>query len=346
MPAEVYGLDHLRSWPVVLQQAREISGTAVVAVIGDSWVYNDYITGPIRKALQDDAGDGGIGYIGIGMRHGAPQLGTAIMTRTGEWIDRDNVPEPVGRGIDLADATTLDATAAVSVTADADRMVLHLLKQPGGGTFEYQIDAGPWRRVATDAITDTFATTPIAMPDGRHTLRIEIDDPGGAGVTLFGVDVQRSAGVRVHRIGNNGATSAQYLGIPRPVWLAELRALNPDVVCILLGTNDQTKLRPWEFHDAISAMIERVRAATPAADIVLLSPSDNGNTEPSYPLGMYRDALWAVAAEQQVTFVDPSERIGPFAPAFINGLYTDPYHLSEIGGQVFAGVVLQRALVP
>lgn len=339
--------DPINWWAQLAQIERSATDEqAILAVIGDSWVRNTYITVPITEWLEYVYGDAGDGYVGIGMSHGAPTTNVTY-ARVGTWIDRDNGASPVARGVDIADATSTDTStpAKVTIVGTNNAFVIHYIKQPSGGSFRWRIDAGSWTTVATANATEIYATETISgLSTASHTLEIEVSVAGSSGVTLLGVDCQRTGnGVRVHRLGNGGATAAQYIAADATLWQDGLIALAPTSVVLLLGTNDQAfNVAPATFGASIDTIVGRISAALPLADVILLSPADNGLTGKTYMVTQFRDELKAAARRNNCVFIDTYTPIGSYANGNSRGLYENTSHLNEIGGQVVADAILRR----
>src|SRR4051812_22704600 len=71
MQSDTYGRWFLHAWPECGPRSQKtITATASIVMIGDSWTSRDVISGPLRKTLQAQFGNAGIGYVGIGSNHG------------------------------------------------------------------------------------------------------------------------------------------------------------------------------------------------------------------------------------------------------------------------------------
>lgn len=321
---------------------------AVLAVLGDSWTNNGYITQPLNNWLQTTYGNAGPGYVGIGMNHGSPDNSLAIMVRSGTWTDRDNIDSPVGKGVDIAEANSSDTStpgqAAIS-GAIFNTAIIHFLKQSGGGDFRYRVDGGSWTTVSTSNASDLYSTVSITgLSTATHTMDIQISSAGSSGVTMFGIDLQRTGnGVRLLRIGNSGATAAQYASQNSTLWAAAWTALAPTAVAILLGTNDMSgNVAPSSFGGSIDTLCTRIQAAVPLADVFLLSPADNGLTGKTYTVSQYRDELRNAAVRNSALFIDTYRPIGSYTNGNSRGLYLNTSHLNANGGRVVADMMIRR----
>lgn len=94
---------------------------------------------------------------------------------------------------------------------------------------------------------------------------------------LFGLDVRTAAkGVVVHKPGAAGSSAASGRRGPSLPWRAALGALSPNRVRVLLGPNDQTGSTPTHIFGGYNqTVIDGIRAALLAADILIMMPPEN-----------------------------------------------------------------------
>ncbi len=337
-PLNVYGLANMHRWPDLRALLEDgANRQAIIAVVGDDWILNDRITGPLRIALQDEYGDAGAGYASVDPQH-TPPAGVTI-SRAGIWTDVDQLPTAVG--LDIAHSTAIDIVtpASVTITTTGSVLGIHYLIQPGGGKFRQQLDGRAMGFVDTDTLESSYIAVEFcSLEDKVHTLRIEVGAAGTAGVTLMGFDSQRLVrGVRVHKFGNGGLTAQQLVSVNARNWQRGLGMLHPDVVMVLVGTNDDAQdVSPTAFSASVLTLIDRIRAAVPAADIVLIAPGDNGLTPGAYRITDYVTALRTIAQDERITFYDILGRLGPYEEASAAGYYANSTDLSAAGGAVVA----------
>ena len=320
---------------------------AILAVVGDSWVQNGDITRPLNTWLQATYGNAGPGYVGIGKNHGSPDSTLVTYARTGTWTDHDNGGSPQGNGVDIADANSTDTVtpAQVTVVATFNTAVIHFQKMLNGGDFRWRLDGGSWTTVTTANASTIYATSTISgLSTASHTLDVQILNAGSAGVTLFGIDLQRTGnGARLLRLGNGGSTAAQYIASNATLWQAGLTAFAPSAVALLLGTNDMSgNVAPSSFGGSIDTLCTRIQAAVPLADVILLSPADNGLTGKTYTVSQYRDELRNAAVRNSALFIDTYRSIGSYTNGNSRGLCLNTSHLNANGGRVVADMMIRR----
>lgn len=339
-----FGETYLKYWQLALANVQQaVSGEqAVIAVVGDSWVDNTNITLPLRTWLQTTYGDAGAGYVSANTAITAPAAVTRA--RSGTWTELDNNTTPVGYGVDIGNATSTADTDTLDITATVDTMVIHYIKQDGGGVLKYRFDdGGLWTTVDTaDAGGPIYATEVLStLGGGSVKLNLGVDTQGTAGVMLCGVDCQLDgSGVRLHKLGNGGATAAQYESATAAIWQAGLAAIAPDLVVLLLGTNDHAAdVVPGTFAGSMNTLIDRVQAAV-ACDIMLLSPGPNGTAGTAYTVDQYVDQLRWLATKENAAMVNAYSHLLDYASDGVGG-WANSTHLNASGGQVIANEVIR-----
>lgn len=341
---DIIGAGYLRTWKAQLAHIAQATSNeqAVIAFIGDSWVLNSRIFDPLTEWLQTEYGDAGPGFVSIGNNHGSTAMyGVTSYSRTGTWTDSDQASG--SRGPDIAHADTSDTAtpAAVQIVATYTSAVIHHINQSGGGSYRWRIDGGSWTTVSTSAGSEAHDTATISgLSSASHTLDIELVS---GTVRLLGVDLQKSGnGVRVHRLGNGGATVAQYVAVDSTIWQASIAALAPDVAIILLGTNDHSGNRlPGDFGADIATLAGRVRSARSLCDVMLLSPCDNGLSGKTYTVGHYSNELRSRAVANSYAFVDAHQAMGTYTNADALGLWENTSHINEVGAQQVADMLIR-----
>lgn len=89
---------------------------------------------------------------------------------------------------------------------------------------------------------------------------------------LNGLVLEKDApGILYHSIGVNGAKASDYNKYP--LFFEQLPALSPDLIIISLGTNESfDKLETTDYMQQLNIFIENIRASTPDADILVMTP--------------------------------------------------------------------------
>jgi len=329
----------------------------VVASIGDSWTqFYGYYAGPVMRSLQAAYGDAGTGWTGLGFAGpgGAYLNGTAAYPASSvsgwsnpdDWgfAQYDSAPSP-----DLAasDSAVAGARITVSNGPSGCSSVRLLALGTDAGRIRYRWNGGEWAE-ASVAGTGHLAIRLANVPGAAWVLDLE----GVSGtVNLAGLDVQKSGkGVRLHKLGGTGSRASQWVAVDAAQWQAGLAALDPRLVTVLLGTNDQAIYDPTTFKVHVQELITRVRAAVPAADILLIAPPENQLAR-QWPMKDYARALLELAQANDCAFLDLQPVFGEVPADYAAGSarpWFDPdgvHPAIETGGRAITDAIL-RLLVP
>ena len=312
-----------------------------VVVFGDSWV-NDRqrLAKHLITHFRQSSGLSGAGYCTLTESNGSADIGMVYLPAYSDWETSDQSSDSIGLNIShlLGDAVGLALNFYVK--SAVDKIEVYYLKQPGGGSFSCYgqdtvlatIDTSSEVRSAGMSVVHW---SPTVLP---KFFRIKVTDPNLSGVVIGGVNFKTHAdGTRIHKIGNGGLTAHQAVAVDEEIWVDSLRALGPEIFCILLGTNDYARnVSPLEFKADIAELVSRVRLATPEVEIMLISPGDNGLTGRTFELSDYRDVLIELCIEQDLKFIDLREVLGDYATANSLGLYQDEIHPNNEGGALIA----------
>ena len=252
---------------------------------GDSPVTADSITADVRSLLQERYGDAGHGFI--------------LIAKPWAWYGHRGV-EVQGKGWHMAPATQARARdgfhglGGVSFEGDTGassrfvlkeghaQMEIEYLRQPGGGVLSVQAAGQPIGAVETEGeqIEPGFET--IALPPGALEIQLNVER---GPVRLFGVSFERDApGVIYNSLGlNGGQVQVVVRYFDKTQWTEQLQHQRPDLVVLNYGTNESIfadyieRYYPGELHE----VIRRVKAAVPGASVLVMSPMDRGQRDPS-----------------------------------------------------------------
>ncbi|GAA4218662.1 hypothetical protein GCM10022290_09590 [Sagittula marina] len=319
---------------------------ASVAFLGDSWTNDPVrIMQPVQSRIAEQWSVTSAGYISTATSAiFEPPL--CARSRSGVWVESDFGP---GFGPDGAHATTDEVGASFTVDPDSgavnNAIRLHYLQQPGGGTIDCRAYDSGSEAVQTVQTVDTdgalsYQTVTIPHTSG-YAMTFQVAT-AGSGVTIMGAEILNIAAgeVAVHKIGNGGATAADFLTIPEDYFGAAMTAIAPDCVFLTLGTNDMSgSVPPREFREQIALICDRIRAAKNLCDIILVAPAQNGLTDRVYRMQDYADALFDLARDQGFGFVDLFGVFGPNPVLPVSaGVYQNDFvHPNQFGGQMIAG---------
>jgi len=242
---------------------------------GDSHTASDDWANQMRQDFQTRFGAGGPGYT----LPGHPFLGyrrfdsrgsnsrawytSGIVTRKGDGID----------GLGGISLTSRSAGETVTLTVECEQLELHFLRQPGGGQMEFSVEGAPIETIDTDGEFGPGVYSYAASPGPhQYTLRTLSSAP----VRLFGWVAQNHSGVTYETLGINGAEAGLMLAWNSAILDPELMSRDPALVVLAYGTNEALS-RSWtaeEYRAGLIEIVQRLRAASPVASILLIGPPD------------------------------------------------------------------------
>lgn len=327
----------LRDWTAKLSSIQlSNTTTAVIAAIGDSWMAQDKITGPLRLYLNNRFGDGGVGFVGACTNQNLNSPLPPGVTRTvlGTWAATNNSLLTFGVGLGDMTSSDIATPGTISFVGTCSSYVIHYIKQSGGGSFTYKTDGGAGTTVITTNASSILGTVTVSgLSDASHTVLLTVTVAGTTGVKIIGIDFHRPGpGVRMNNIGVEGTTTANWLYPNATQWEAGLTALAPNLVTIMLGVNDaNSAVTQADYFTNLTNLITRVQTAMPLADVVLLTPCDIGGVS---TMSNYVAMLQSVATTMGVGFVDFFSVMGPYTAANTRGNYANVSHLNAQGGAI------------
>jgi len=300
----------------------------VFAMIGDSWTHSQTrYTGVVASTLKTAFGDAGAGWTGFGWGFGGASNAwsggngnvsneVSVALTTGWSTHYNSSVSP-----DIADIYTSTAAEKITATFSGSGNVsaVNLFYIAGGsGNIRYRWNAGAWTTLDISAGSGLLTSSLASVPTGTWTL--EIENVAGT-TTICGIDVQKTTdGVRVHKLGGTGSASNQWAGVSATDWQAGLTALAPNLVTILLGTNDQGgSMATATYRTNIQTMITRIRAALPFADIALIMPCENQRTSNTYAMSLYAKEAYELAAINNCAWLDLQYVFGDTAAQYAYG---------------------------
>ena len=278
-----------------LEQVERKQPGAVARIVyyGDSIVASDFITGKVRRMLQDRFGDAGHGYSLIANAWPGWFHIDVARSASEEWAVSTCVGPYAEDGIyGLGCASFQGHHAGIwakFATADLDawgrsvsRFELEYLGQPDGGAVDLLIDGQPRERLETAAPQKELRWHTLSVPDGPHGLELRVVDDRP--VRLFGVRMERDVpGVTLSALGITGARARFLDKQDDAQWARALGAAKPDLVVLAFGSNeitDGTKYPIEDYQQTLTAVMHQIRAAVPDASLMLVGPPDMASAKP------------------------------------------------------------------
>lgn len=283
-----------------------------IACIGDSWThFAARYTGPVASILRDTFGASGAGWLGFSW----PSSNTALLNGnvlpsvygytepTGTWAT--NYRTSISP--DICSITSSTAASLITVTGDSSPVVSGVDLYHVGtadGVVRYRWNAGAWTSLNVQGTVGDLQWQALSGVPSSGAWTLEIEVVSGT-VEVCGLDIKSAAdGVTVHKLGATGSRAEEWVAVNAADWQSGLANLAPNLVTIMHGTNDQGAGRSVaEFSSDIGTLIDRVRAALPSADILVVMPCENQRGLPD-AMSEYADAVYAVCASKRVAFMN------------------------------------------
>lgn len=311
----------------------------VLGFFGDSWTQSVpgaiYYVKDLSKQLRSIYGNGGGGFYDFSrsstvdfMRCADPD--DAGDTRSGSITYKDQTAD--SKGVNIAHAEFNSGSKInLSVNTPHEKFVIHYFGGATYGTFRYRIDGGSWVSVNASATTGHQVIDEV-VADAAHLIEFEVLS---GTVILFGVDMQRTTGIRIHKLGNRGLRAYNINAVDITTWKQAVSSLGMDSMTVLLGTNDRTDNRtPAELKADIKKIVDEALLATPYMDIAIIGASENRETGKTYSMKQYNAELYALAFQYQKPFIDLRPLFGERAQIISKGTFFDNVHPTEVGGQM------------
>lgn len=319
----------------------------VVASIGDSWTHNaDRWCRPAARALIAQYGDAGSGWVGFGNLNGTFLNGNVDTTKVttvfaGTW---DNAVYYTSVSPDIGQASSTTVGSKITITGQAATSAIRLFYIGGVGVVRYRFDGGAWTNIDT-AGSGLLTTLLAGVPATAFTLELEVLS---GSVTLCGLDLQKTtSGVRWHKLGATGSRAEHWGAVDAAQWQAGFGLLAPNLVIVMHGTNDQAGApSAATFAARIQTIVDRVRVAAPAADILIAMPCENGRAN-AVPMADYAQAAYGVAAASRCAFLDLQYLFGEQFSEYASGSARPWFHADLVhpepstGGRAIADAVIR-----
>ena len=301
-------------------------GVARILILGDSHIAADYIARTIRERLQRRFGNAGRGFVAIDQKaqYGGRRLSKNHWART-RIVDGDGPGQAFGFSGMRLDALRPGAELEFELEDDDDDVVAYFISQPQGAPLSFFVADESIGRLPTQSDRPLSRIHRIAMPGRVGTdkslpkrLRIVSEGPRAA---LFGLSFESyESGIIIDAIGPVGADASVYLQMDGDSFRRHLRALDPDLVMLMIGGNDALAVRKGDRtmkqvgQDHLS-LLRRIKKSLPDADCLIWSPLDagvrkDGRIESKANLADIRDLQKKVAKRARCAFWDTYEAMG------------------------------------
>ncbi|HET9931935.1 MAG TPA: hypothetical protein VFQ35_14635 [Polyangiaceae bacterium] len=345
-------------------RAKKPGAVTHIIHFGDSVVASDYVSGTLRRLLQQRFGDAGHGFTLI-MPAWPGYFHNDIETySTSGWkLSRVVMPFAddglygLGCVSFQAEKNTL-ARVATNKKSDFGRNVsrfgVSYLAGPEGGTFQLSVDGAPQGLIDTRAISKEARVHTLDVPDGPH--EFELLTKSGT-TRLFGFLLERDVpGVVLDAIGVQGARVRFLDKQDDAHWAEQLRSRNPALLVYQFGANESADglMYPMvDYHRTMKDVLEQGQRAVPHASCLVIGVMDRASKKGDEirSLSIIPRLLAeqrAVAAEVGCAFFDTYRAMGGAGsmPSWVKrGLgQADLTHPSSVGADMI-GTWIFRALM-
>jgi lysophospholipase L1-like esterase len=318
---------------------------------GDSHTAADEWTGALRGLLQQRFGDGGSGFSLAGRpfpgyrRTDARGGGTAGWRAAGLRTGAGDGYFGLG-GVSISTGRALQS---VFISAECDRLEVHYLQQPGGGTLAlYDYD----QRLDEFSTAGELGPGLVRYPASPGAHRFMLMTLEAKPVRLFGWVADKETGVTYEALGINGAEAALMFRWDETMVATYLQRRNPGLIVLAYGTNEASdpNWKPESYRAMFSALLQRLRREAPTASILVIGPPDRwsrqrGKWQPVAGEDGIVAAQQGASLENGCAFWDTRERMGgkgAMRDWVFSGLAQgDRVHFTAAGYQRLASVLFE-----
>ncbi|HTS27488.1 MAG TPA: SGNH/GDSL hydrolase family protein [Bryobacteraceae bacterium] len=264
----------------VFEQLFRLGGDGAKAPVhilhfGDSHTAADDWTGGLRDLFKEQFGDGGSGFSLAGHPFTGYRRFDVKGGGTPGW-QTHGLASASGDGyfgLGGVSISTERAGQTVYIEAECDFLEIEYLQQPGGGDLAlYDFD----ERLETFSTNGDLGAGYVRyqVPPGLHHFLLQTLSTRP--VRLFGWVADKNLGVTYEALGINGAEASVMLRWDANMLATYLQRRNPGMIVLAYGTNEagDPNWNPESYQAMFSSLLERLRAAAPAASILVLGPTD------------------------------------------------------------------------
>ena len=277
-------LAHFQAALAALSTHPEQKNKVRIAAYGASHTQADIYTSYLRYYLQERFGNGGPGFMPLGMERGWSQHDFPVRSHNFhvEYVTSKG-PPPHGRFGLSGSAAVSKPNAWVRVEPRdgrdpdlaASQYRLYYAAEPEGAEISVSVDGEPAQSLPTRADSVEARSSLFERPLGWHS--VEVRSLGNAPSRLFGLSIERmQPGLVIDTLGIRGTRAATLLLWDPALWEEPLRQRDPDLVILAYGTNETTDGNQpiEEYASSLEQVLARVRQILPQASCLLVGPGD------------------------------------------------------------------------
>lgn len=333
----------LRRWKGNAAKVLNNTGQLRILVTGDSWAANMKIVPKLAEVLKAKYGAAGTGWLSVGNT----QLDGVTIYTNGTWTIRDIMNDsaqmPSGCGPDGYTRYSDTANITYKLTGIPNASEFTIFHGRSVGSFRYRVNDGAW---TTNTIDENGAKVQSVTINQANIVSYEMELLTGS-IYLHGHHARSSSvGCEVSKAGHGGATAYDYSLFATEIIPTYSSYINPDVVVVILGTNDHRLSRSpvSVYKQGLRDLVNAYRSVNPTCGFVFVAPAKT-NGVPLVPLSQYRDAALEMSYELQAEFYNMYDDWTDWATENSNGQWGDIFHVSDnVGALRFSAVLYKKFL--
>lgn len=271
---------------LIAVERKQEGAIARIVHYGDSLLAVDFVTGTLRRKLQERFGDAGHGYMPVANPWPGYFHNDVFRRASSEWM----VSRIVGpfaadglyglggvsfKGFNKAAWAEYGTTDEGEFGRAVSRFGVQYLEQPKGGIIEVQVDKGEIVTIDTSGEAPKLREHVIEVPDGPHHFKLQV---AKGPVRAFGTWMERDVpGVVLDSVGIQGAR-LRFLDQSDDAHYAEaLRMRNPTLIVFEFGLNESADgfAYPMDrYRETSLAVMKQIRKAIPETACFVVAPND------------------------------------------------------------------------
>ena len=286
---------------------------------GDSVIASDYVSGTMRRRMQQRFGDAGHGFI-LTANPWEWYFHNDVDHRASEGWTMSRITGPLTKdgfyglgGVSFHTAQTATATFGTVSRGDYGKSVsrfdVYYLEQPGGGDFQIEIKGQATVRVSTGGGAKVSRKTSVLVPDGPATMTLRT--LGGGDVRVFGAVLERDVpGVTYDALGALGGRASLWESMNGAHWAEQMELRDPALIIVQYGTNESEDggVNEPQYRKFMGDLLETLKTSAKGASVLVAAPldraerDDNGNLRSAKVIVRIVQLQEEIAKEHGVAF--------------------------------------------